>query len=45
MVDTSCTNHVITCDDLKHSHNVEKRFYCPQTFLSLDFSVEMMFLN
>ncbi len=22
---------------LKHLHNVEKRFYCPQTFLSLGF--------
>ncbi len=24
---------------LKHLHNVETRFYCPQTFLSLDFLV------
>ncbi len=23
--------------DLKHLHNVETRFYCPQMFLSLDF--------
>ena len=45
MVDTSCTNHVITCDDLEHLHNVKLRFYCAQMFLSLDFSVAMMFLN
>ncbi len=24
-------------DNLKHLHNVETRFYCPQAFLSLDF--------
>ena len=23
--------------DLKHLHNVEMRFHCPQAFLSLDF--------
>ncbi len=23
--------------ELKHVHNVETRFYCPQAFLSLDF--------
>ena len=26
-----------TSGHLKHLHNVETRFYCPQTFLSLDF--------
>ncbi len=28
--------HLFVCV-LKHLHNVEPRFYCPQTFLSLDF--------
>ncbi len=27
--------HWVTC--LKHLYNVETPFYCPQTFLSLDF--------
>jgi len=30
---------------LKHLHNVEKRLYFPQTFLSLDSTREMTFLN
>ncbi len=25
------------CVCLKHLHNVETRFFCPQTFLSLDY--------
>ncbi len=29
----------------KHLHDVEARFYCPQTLLTLDFSVGMTFLN
>ncbi len=35
----SCTLGQGKCDteDLKHLPNVETRFYCPQTFLSLDF--------
>ncbi len=44
-----CPYHVCHCDQepptppfvlsmqLKHLHNVEKRLYCPQTFLCLDF--------
>ena len=28
-------------DDLKHLHNIEMQFYCPQTFLNLDSSVGM----
>ncbi len=30
---------------MKHLHNVETRFYCSHTFLSLHCSVEMMFLS
>ncbi len=30
-------DHQVLCNTLKHLPNVETRFYCPQTFLSLDF--------
>jgi len=31
------TQHKVSLRYPKHLHNVEMRFYCPQTFLSLDF--------
>jgi len=32
-------------EELKHLHNVETQFYCPQAFLSIDSNVGMTFLN
>jgi len=35
---SACATHCLrTCTALNHLHNLATRFYCPQTFLYLDF--------
>ena len=41
----TCMLGALLCIALKHLHNVETWFYCPQTFLSLNSPFGMMFLN